>query len=136
VPGSKEISMMGSDAAARRFLVPGEVAGELRAAGYVTSTGDLAKGADVGMIVLTVFNTVATTVTLAQTPDAYRALAGSLSRWFHRERDRAPYGMVARGPHGHVNFESEVAPDPEAVAEFLRRNIWGEDAPADPPDGL
>lgn len=123
-----------SDAAAWRFLIPGEVADDLEAAGYVTSAGDLAKGADVGMIVLTVFNTSAATVTLAQVPDTYRALAASLSRWFHRDRDRAPYEMVARGPLGHVNFESEVPPDPEVVADFLRKNIWGEDAPTDPPE--
>jgi hypothetical protein len=88
----KEIRMVESDTAGWRFQVPVAVEEELRATGHVGSAGDATKGAgaDVGMIVLTVYNTAASTTTLFQTPGVIHALAVSLTNWFRRDQNRAP----------------------------------------------
>lgn len=117
----------------RRFQVPAEIVEELRGAGYVRSATDgLTKGVDIGELVLVVYNTGASTVTLFTAPGVVRALAQSLVNWYRGGRRTHPFELTAHGPHGHVDFKSDVAPDPDDLAEFLRTNIWGEAAPPDP----
>ena len=116
----------------RRFQVPTEIVEELRGSGYVRTASDgLTKGVDVGDLVLVVYNTDASTITLFTAPGVIRALAQSLVNWYRRGRLADPFELTARGPHGHIDFKSDVAPDPDVLAEFLRINIWGEDAPPD-----
>ncbi len=94
------VSMSGMETS--RFLLPEEVAAQLVAAGYVRSEEELGK-ADVGLIVLTVYNTVSATVTLLQAPGVIRALAASLREWFRCEKNAKsdyPFEMTARGPLG------------------------------------
>ena len=64
---------MNSDIESRRFQVPSEIVKELEAGGYVRSATDLLVkgGVDVRALVLTVYNTGASTVTL------FRCLASS-----------------------------------------------------------
>lgn len=121
-----------SDFETRRFLVPEAVAEELSTAGYVRTSSGLTKGASAGEIALVVFNTGATTITLIQAPGVIRALARSLSKWFHSDAE-APYQMSARGPLGSVDFESTEPPDAEAVRNFLEKNVWG--TADNPPEG-
>jgi hypothetical protein len=86
-----------------RFLLPEAVAAQLTAEGYIRSAEEELGKADVGMIVLTVYNTASATVTLFQTPGVIRALAASLRRWFRREKDAKPdyqFEMTARGRSG------------------------------------
>lgn len=114
-----------------RFLLPEAVAAQLTAEGYVRSAEELGK-ADVGMIVLTVYNTVSATVTLFQTPGVIRALAASLRGWFGREKDTRPdyqFEMTAKGPLGYIDFKSDEAPSTEALMQFLKENVWGDAAP-------
>jgi hypothetical protein len=124
---------MGSDIESRRFQVPSEIVEELEAGGYIRSATDLLVkgGVDVGTLVLTVYNTGASTVTFFQTPGVVRALALSLVNWYRREPRTYPFELTARGPNGHVDFKSQVAPDVDVLAKFLRTNVWGADAPPD-----
>jgi hypothetical protein len=118
-----------------RFEVPTEILPELHAAGYLRSTPGMGEGGpDVGEWVLAVYNTGASTVTLLQTPGVIRALAHSLAQWFSRDKRDYPFHLAAFGPHGRVDFTSDVAPDPQELADFLRRNVWGDSAPPDPDD--
>jgi hypothetical protein len=124
--------MADSDPEGRRFQVPQEIVGELYAAGYVRSaTNGVTRGADVGELVLVVFNTAASTITLLETPGVIRALAESLAKWFRREERSHSFELTAHGPHGYVDFRSDAAPDPDELTDFLRRNIWGDQAPSD-----
>ena len=123
---------MESDIESRRFQVPSEIVAELEAGGYIRSATDLVKGGvDVGALVLTVYNTGASTVTLFQIPGVVRALAQSLVKWYGRGPRTYPFELTASGPNGHIDFESKVAPDVDVLAEFLRTNVWGPDAPPD-----
>jgi hypothetical protein len=124
---------MESDIESRRFQVPPEIVEELRAGGYIRSATDLLVkgGVDVGALVLTVYNTGASTVTLFQMPGVVHALAQSLVNWYRREPRAHPFELTARGPNGYVDFKSEVAPDVDVLAEFLHTNVWGTDAPPD-----
>jgi hypothetical protein len=125
-----------SDMESSRFLLPEAVANQLSAEGYVFLTErELDQtGLSVGMIVLTVYNTVSATVTLLQTPGVIRALAASLRRWFSREKDANPdyqFEMTAKGPLGYIDFKSNEVPSTETLVQFLEENVWG---PAAPPD--
>ncbi len=114
-----------------RFLLPEEVAAQLVSEGYVRSEEELCK-ADVGLIVLTVYNTVSATVTLLQAPGVIRALAASLREWFRREKNAKPdypFEMTARGPLGYIDLKSDEAPTTEALVQFLKANVWGDAAP-------
>ena len=124
---------MNSDIESRRFQVPSEIVKELEAGGYVRSATDLLVkgGVDVGALVLTVYNTGASTVTLFQMPGVVRALTQSLVNWYRREPRTYPFELTARGPNGHVDFKSEVAPDVDVLAEFLRTTVWAVEAPPD-----
>jgi hypothetical protein len=116
---------------ASRFMLPEEVAEQLAAEGYVRSEEDLTK-ADLGLIVLTVYSTVSATVTLLQAPGVIRALAASLRKWFHREKNANPdysFEMTARGPLGFIDFKSDEVPTTEALVQFLQANVWGDTAP-------
>jgi hypothetical protein len=117
-----------------RFLLPEAVAAQLTAEGYIRSAEEELGKADVGMIVLTVYNTASATVTLFQTPGVIRALAASLRRWFRREKDAKPdyqFEMTARGPLGYIDFKSDEAPSTDALVQFLEENVWGDAAPPD-----
>ena len=116
-----------------RFQLPETVVAELAADGYVRSTEEqVGKAVDVGLIALTVYNTVASTVTLLQTPGVIRALAASLRKWFLREKDTKPdyqFEMTALGPLGYIDFKSNEPPTTEALVQFLNKNVWGDAAP-------
>ena len=103
---------MKSDIESRRFQVPSEIVKELEAGGYVRSATDLLVkgGVDVGALVLTVYNTGASTVTLFQMPGVVRALTQSLVNWYRREPRIYPFELTARGPNGHVDFKSDPIP--------------------------
>jgi hypothetical protein len=126
---------MEPDIESRRFQVPAEIVGELQAAGYVRSATDLLVrgGPDVGELVLTVYNTGASTITLFQAPGVIRALAQALVNWYHHEKRSYKFELTARGPNGHVDLTSDN-PDFQTLADFLRTNIWGNAAPPDPDD--
>jgi hypothetical protein len=125
---------MESDIESRRFQVPFEIIEELEAGGYIRSATDLLVkgGVDIGALVLTVYNTGASTITLLQMPGVVRALAQSLVNWYRHEPRTHPFELTARGPNGYVDFKSQVAPDVDVLAEFLQTNVWGGDAPPDP----
>jgi hypothetical protein len=114
------------------LLVPIEVADELEAEGPVATRDDvLRKGASSAALALVVYNTASSTITLLQAPEAIRRLAESLVHRFRRaSADERPFQLTARGPNGTIDFESDIPPDPEEIAHFLRRNVWGEDEEA------
>lgn len=113
--------------------VPEEVITDLRAGGYIRSvTPSSARGVDVGDLVLVVYNTAASTVTLFQTPGVVRALAQSLVNWFHRKTPLpAKFELTAHGPNGYVDFRSDQAPDVGGLIQFLQENVWGDTAPSE-----
>jgi hypothetical protein len=118
------------------FVVPSEVVEELRAGGFVRSAIDKAivtESVDVGSVVLVVYNTAASTITLFQTPSVVRALAMSLVKWFRREGPASDkFELAARGPHGYMVFSSDEVPNVDVLAQFIRENVWGDAAPPDP----
>lgn len=115
-----------------RFQVPSEVADELDARGLVrSSTRTTVKSVDIGELVLVVYNTTASTVTLFQAPDVIRALATSLVNWFRRNRsERQKFELTARGPHGLIEFSSDEPPDIGALTQFLYETIWRDRQPS------
>jgi hypothetical protein len=119
-----------------RFQVPSEVADDLRAKGFVRyASNTITKGVDVGELVLVVYNSTASTITLFQAPDVIRALATSLANWFRsRGSAQQKFELTARGPHGFVEFRTDEPPDAAALALFLRENIWGDTGVSGPVD--
>jgi hypothetical protein len=114
----------------RRFLLPEAIVDELKATGYVPSANGPVGGVGAGRLVLVVFNTTLSAVTLLQAPGVIPTLAKSLADWFQRGGSSSNmFELAARGPHGAMTFRSDSAPDAEALTEFLCDNVWGDAAP-------
>ena len=120
------------------FVLPGAVIDDLVVQGYASKPEllllQVVEPASVGDVALAVYGTASATVTLLQTPDVIRALAESLHRWFRRQKAETPglpFMMRAKGPRGHIEFESDEAPSMEALMQLLTENVWGDAAQPD-----
>jgi len=119
------------------FEVPGPVAAELRARGYVRaeSTSQAAgAGRTATFLTLTVRHRgVPSVVFLVQVPGVMGALARALVTWFGGSAVDDRLELVTRPAGGAGRFRSDSAPSADGVADFLRQGIWADDAPPDEP---
>ncbi len=116
------------------FKVPGPVAAELRARGYLRAefSSEVAARKATFLALTVRHRGVSSVVFLVQVPGVMRALAQALVIWFSGSALDDRLELVARrAGGGGGRFRSDSDPSVDGVADFLRQGIWGGDAPPD-----
>jgi hypothetical protein len=112
------------------FHLPRHVADEMVVAGVARAASSVeTKGLAVLPEALVVLNTVTSVIQLTQGPSQVRHVATALARWRSNEvgDPSRPYQLLAPGPHGSAPFSLGHAPDENAIARFILREVYGTD---------